>query len=246
MDPVRFGSDVRLLRHRRSWTQARLAREAKVARWVVTSIETGRADRLRIDRVVAVVVALGGRLVVRVMFHGEGLDRLRDRHHAALVDAVMRRMQRDGWLVATEVSFSVYGERGSIDVLAFHPPSGSLLVIEVKSVVPDIGGMLMTLDRKVRLARDIAERQLGWHARSVSRLLVLPELSVARRRIAEHATIFAAALPTRNVAIHRWLKDPRVAIAGLLFLSDAHPGERRRRSGTSTALPGPRSRSETA
>ena len=40
--------------------------------------------------------------------------------------------------MATEVSFSVYGERGSIDILAFHASTGSLLVIEIKSVVPDM------------------------------------------------------------------------------------------------------------
>jgi hypothetical protein len=88
------------------------------------------------------------------------------------------------------------GERGSIDILALDPASGALLVIEVKSVVPDIGGMLMTLDRKVRLARQVASEQLGWRATSVSRLLVLPEQRTARRRVAEHATTFETSFPT--------------------------------------------------
>jgi hypothetical protein len=130
--------------------------------------------------------------------------------------------------VATEVSFNIYGERGSIDILAFHPDSGALLVVEVKSVVPNIGGMLMTLDRKVRLAREVARKQLGWEATTVSRLLVLPEHRTARRRVADHATTFETAFPERNVAVKRWLRAPSGALAGLLFVPDAQHADTRR------------------
>jgi transcriptional regulator with XRE-family HTH domain len=230
MDPPRFGADVRLLRGRKGWTQLRLAREAGVSRWVITAIETGRGDTICPIRLAQVVRALGAVLTVRILFQGEGLDRLRDRRHARLLERVVVRLRAEGWQVATEVSFSVYGERGSIDVLAFHPATGALLVVEVKSVVPDIGGMLMTLDRKVRLALRIAREQLGWEAASVSRMLVLPEERTARRRVADHASTFESALPDRNVAVKRWLREPTGAIAGLLFLSDAQHVDKRRRS----------------
>jgi transcriptional regulator with XRE-family HTH domain len=230
MDPPRFGADVRLLRGRKGWTQVRLAREAGVPRWVITAIETGRGDTICPIRLAQVVRALGAVLTVRILFQGEGLDRLRDRRHARLLERVVVRLRAEGWQVATEVSFSVYGERGSIDLLAFHPATGALLVVEVKSVVPDIGGMLMTLDRKVRLALRIAREQLGWEAASVSRMLVLPEERTARRRVADHASTFESALPDRNVAVKRWLREPTGAIAGLLFLSDAQHVDKRRRS----------------
>jgi DNA-binding XRE family transcriptional regulator len=228
MDPVLFGGDVRLLRRRKVWTQARLATAAKVPRWVVVAIEAGRGDRIPMWRLAAVAAALGARLSVRIQFQGEGLDRLRDRRHAALVEALVNRLRGEGWLVATEVSFNIYGERGSIDILALHPDSGALLVVEVKSVVPEIGGMLMTLDRKVRLAREVARKQLGWEATTVSRLLVLPEHRTARRRVAEHATTFETAFPARNVAIKRWLRAPSGAIAGLLFVPDVQHVDTRR------------------
>jgi hypothetical protein len=228
MDGVRLGSDVRLLRRRRGWSQVRLAAEARVPRWVISSIEVGRADRIPMWRLGAVVNAVGGYLSVRVQFHGEGLDRLRDRRHAELVDIVVGRLRADGWQVATEVSFNVFGERGSIDVLAFHPATGALLVIEVKSVVPDVGGMLMTLDRKVRHAPEIARRQLGWHSAAASRILVLPDDRTARRRIVEHAETFTVALPERNVAINRWLRLPAGTIAGVLFLPSARHADKRR------------------
>lgn len=172
-----------------------------------------------LDRVVA---ALDGYLSVRVLWHGEGLDRLRDRRHAALVELVVDLLQADGWLVEPEVSFNVYGERGSVDLLAFHPASGALLVVEVKTVIPDVGGMLATLGRKVRLAPDIVKGR-AWEVRSVSRLLVVLEPSTARRRVVRHAATFGAALPARNVEVRRWLRSPAGTLAGILFLSDPRP-----------------------
>ena len=227
MDAVRFGGDVRLLRRRRGWTQQRLAAEAKVARWVIVDVEAGRGGRITAERLIRVVAALGGYLSVRIQYHGEGLDRLRDSRHAALVDRMVTRLRSDGWEVATEVSFSVFGERGSIDILAFEPTTGALLVIEVKTVVPDVGGMLATLDRKVRLARELAETR-GWRTQTVGRLLVLPEGSTARRRIEYHEATFRNAFPTRNVEVNRWLAAPAGPLSGLLFLSSDHQTDKRR------------------
>ncbi len=180
------------------------------------------------------VNAVGGYLSVRVLFRGEGLDRLRDRQHAALVEAMVTRLQADGWIVVTEVSFNVFGERGSIDILAFHAPTETLLVVEVKTVVPDVGGSLETLDRKVRFAPDIA-RERGWRVRAVARLLVLPETSSARRRIADHLSTFATAFPARTAEVNRWLRSPSGALSGLLFLSTARPTGHRRVKGHVTA-----------
>jgi DNA-binding XRE family transcriptional regulator len=234
MDPVRFGADVRLLRGRKSWSQLHLAHAADVPRWVITAIEAGRGDTVPPIRLSKIVRALGGVLSVRIHYQGEGLDRLRDRRHAGLVEQVVARLRADGWAVATEVSFSVYGERGSIDVLASHPPSRALLVIEVKSVVPDVGGMLMTLDRKVRLSPGIAREQLGWESSSVSKLLVLPEERTARRRVTDHRSTFDVTFPDRNVVVKRWLRapsgTPTRGLAGILFLPDAQHVDRRRRS----------------
>jgi hypothetical protein len=202
-------------------------------------LEAGRADRCRLDTLTDVATALGGYLSVRVLFQGESLDRLRDRRHAELVDDVVRLLTDLGWEVATEVSFNRFGERGSIDVLAFHRPTRTLLVVEVKTVVPDVGGMLMTLDRKVRLAPDIAVGR-GWDVRATSRLLVLPEASTARRRVGMHAATFANAFPARNVEVNAWLRHPVGVVSGLLFLSTAR-GDGQRRGSDHAGLVGRRS-----
>lgn len=241
MDPSRVGSDVRLLRRGRGWSQRKLAVEARVSRWSVATIESGRPGAVRIDAARAVVAALGGYLSFRVLYKGETLDRLRDRQHAELVETFVRILLDLGWEVATEVSFNRYGERGSVDILAFHALTRTLLVIEVKSVVPDVGGMLATLDRKVRLGAEIAQSR-GWHPAHVSRLLVLPESRTARRRVREHEATFATAFPRRNVQINAWLREPSGAMSGLLFLSTARGTSRRQRLRTSTQPSDPTSR----
>ncbi len=51
------------------------------------------------------------------------------------------------WLAQPEVSFAIYGERGVIDILAFHPRSRALLVIELKTGIVDVQALIGTVDR---------------------------------------------------------------------------------------------------
>ncbi|HET7830462.1 MAG TPA: hypothetical protein VFL03_12950 [Candidatus Limnocylindrales bacterium] len=162
------------------------------------------------------------------MWQGEGLDRLLDAAHAGLVDRVVELLRANDWQVIPEATFNIYGERGSIDILAFHPASGSLLIVEVKSVVPDMQGLLASLDRKDRLARQIAGMHT-WSPRSISRLIVLPEDRTARRRVTEHAATLDAAYPDRTIAVRRWLRDPEGRISGLVFVSGAKRAATRHR-----------------
>jgi transcriptional regulator with XRE-family HTH domain len=220
MDVVRFGRSLRALRRRRRWTQQRLADTARVSRAVIGRIENGQADRVAVHTLVRVAAALGASLSMRVLWHGEGLDRLLDAAHADLTDLVLQLLEESGWLAATEVSFNVRGERGSIDILAFHEATGSLLVIEIKSVVPDLQAMLANLDRKARVAVDVAAER-GWRVSSVSRVLVLPDDRTARRRVEQHHATFEVALPSRTAHVRRWLRVPAGGPAGVLFLTDA-------------------------
>ena len=226
MDIARIGADVRLLRRRRGWSQRRLAAEARVSRWAVATLESARAGTQPLDVLQAVVTALDAFVSVRVLYKGEALDRLRDQRHAELVERIVALLGALDWEIATEVSFNKFGERGSIDVLAFHRATRTLLVIEVKTVVPDLGGMLATLDRKVRLAREIAAER-GWSPRTVGRLLVLPANSTARRRITQHEATFKTAFPARNVAVNAWLRAPSGHLSGLVFLSTARVSSQR-------------------
>jgi transcriptional regulator with XRE-family HTH domain len=213
----RFGLEVRALRVRASMRQSDVGRVARVSRSLVAKLESGDIDGVTIGRLRAVAGALGAVVDVRLRWRGEGLDRLMDEAHARLVDAFVILLRAFGWDVAVEVSFSVWGERGSIDILAYHRPTGIVLVVEVKSVIPDSQTTLHGLDRKARLAVQLASAR-GWECRGVARLLVVGESATSRRRVARLAATYEAALPVRGWAIRRWLREPAGPIAGLLFL----------------------------
>jgi hypothetical protein len=201
-----------------------------MSRTAVSRIELGRGDRSTLRALESIAAALGARLDLRINWNGEALDRLLDSAHARLVELTVLRLEACGWETAPEVSFSVAGERGSIDLLALHRPTGSLLVVEVKSVVPDIQATLAGLDRKTRLAGRVA-RERGWSIASVSRLLVIGDDRTARRRVAAFEATFRRAYPIRGWEVDRWLRspDPALPISGMRFLTfDRQVGARHR------------------
>lgn len=220
MDMVRFGRGIRALRLRRRWRQVDLAAAAGVSQSVVARIELGLGGRVTPETLAKVANALGARVDVRLNWNGEALDRLLDQGHAALVEIIAGRLRIAGWDVRAEVSFSIRGERGSVDLVAWHASTRIVLVIEIKSVVPDIQATLFTFDRKARLGQEIAA-SLGWRPVGVARLLVIGASRTARRRVEEHRSTFGAALPDRSVEVRRFLSAPDTArgLRGLIFVS---------------------------
>lgn len=226
MDSLRLGLGVRALRRRRGWTQDELARKAGLSQASISRAETGGVRHLTVGTLHRIAEALGARVSVRLYWNGADLDRLLDAAHAGLVDEVLRLLAVNGWEAFPEVTFNEYGERGSIDILAWHPGHGALLIVEVKSAVPDIQAMLAGVDRKARIAKGLAA-QRGWRVRSISRLIVLPEDRTARRRIAAHEATFERTFPARTRRVRRWIATPTEPIAGILFLSSIHPVDAR-------------------
>jgi transcriptional regulator with XRE-family HTH domain len=224
VDSVRIGRQLRALRRRQRLRQSDVARRSGVSRSEIGRAERGMADGQSVARLQRIAAALGARLDVRLSWNGEALDRLLDADHAAIVEQFVGRLTASSWECAVEVSFNLRGERGSVDILARHPRSGMGLVVEVKTVVPDLQSMLTTLDRKARLAPLIAA-QRGWSIRGIGRLLVVAESRTSRRRVEAHRAMLAAALPDRALAVRRWLGDPmdRRSLAGLLFLPPDRP-----------------------
>ena len=213
MDLKKVGRAVRTLRVRRGWRQEDLGRAVGVSRSVVWRVERGRRPGITIDTLDALAAALGASIDLVLRWEGEGLDRLLDEGHARLVDEVVRRLTALGWVVAVEVSFSRYGERGSIDVMAWHPERRALVVIEVKSVTPDMQAMLSGIDRKARLGPAIA-RERGWPADVAARVLVIWDTTTNRRRLAAHAASVRTALPAGSREIARVAAGPGRAAGG--------------------------------
>jgi hypothetical protein len=161
---------------------------------------------LTIRALTKVVEALDARLVLDIQWQGADLDRLIDAHHAALVESIAAFLRRHGWDCRPEVSFNRYGDRGRYDLLAYHPASRVVIVVEVKTSVGDLQQLLGSLDVKTRLARHAAG-QIGWQPVTAATLLVLAENSTNRRQVASHPTLFSGYQPTGRDA-YRWLRRP--------------------------------------
>lgn len=218
MDPIRLGRQFRALRVRKELRQKDVGRNGKVSRSAVCRIERGLVASLTIGTLVRAAASLGANVDIRLRWNGEQLDRLLDEAHARIVDLVVVALRATGWEVAVEVSFSIWGERGSIDILAFHRLTRIVLVVEVKSVVPDRQATLHGLDRKSRLAAQVAAER-GWDCRGVAGLLVIGDSATSRRRVARLAATYGATFPFRGREIRRWLREPSLPFSGLLFVA---------------------------
>jgi transcriptional regulator with XRE-family HTH domain len=217
MDDVGLGRRFRVLHHRLGWRQSDVGAKAQVSQDLVSLIERGRIEEVSVRALRAVAQALGGELRIGLSFRGAELERLLDEGHAALLGAVAVRLEALGWEIRPEISFSEYGERGSIDIVAWHAPSRTLLVVEIKTELVSIEETLRRHDAKVRLAADIVHKRFGWAPARVARLLVLPDESTPRRAVRRHDTVLRAAYPLRGPGLRRWLESPVGSIAGLAF-----------------------------
>jgi len=215
MDDLRVGAAFRAVRVRRRWRQSDVAARAGVSQSFVSLVERGHLDRVSLSGLRRLGRALDIRVDVIARWRGGALDRMLALEHSLLAEEVVTAFSRyDGWLIVPEVSFSIYGERGVIDLLAFHTASGSLLVIELKTVIVDVNELVGTLDRKTRLAPRIATER-GWRPRSVSRWLIVTRSSTNSRRIEAHRSVLRAAYPSDGRAVRAWLAAPSGVIDAL-------------------------------
>lgn len=155
-------------------------------------------------------------------WRGAELERLLDEDHSMVVDAVATRLEGLGWTVEAEVTYSEFGERGSIDVLGVRPAARAIVVLEVKTDIASSEALGRKLDEKARLAPRIVNKRLGWRAEHVGRVLVMPETMRLRRLVERHPTI-GRMFPGDALAVRRWLRNPVGTVAGMWFLSFSDP-----------------------
>jgi transcriptional regulator with XRE-family HTH domain len=221
VDDFRLGTVIRLVRQARGWRQQDLADKAGVSQSAVSRIDRGQIGPQSVDSLRTIAAALDIRLDLMPRWRGGHLDRLLNRAHSTLHESVARTF-RDGlpaWIIAPEVSFAIFGERGVIDILAWHPGRRALLLIELKTDIVDVNELLGTLDRKRRLAPKVAADR-GWYAVSVSVWLIVRDSRTSRRRVAAHEAMLAGALPDDRRTVRAWLRDPVGHMAGLTFWTD--------------------------
>jgi transcriptional regulator with XRE-family HTH domain len=227
MSDPQVGAAFRAVRVRRRLRQSDVAERAGVSRSVVSLIERGHLDHVTIATIRSIAAALDIRLEVVARWRGGELDRLVNADHAALEEAVAASFRAlPDWILAAEVSFSIYGERGVIDLVAWHEESRTVLIIELKTLLVDVHDLIAQADRRERLiARIVGER--GWQPRNVGVWVVLLGTRTNRRRVKEHEAVLGTAFPARGGEIRRWLQKPIGPIRALSTWPIANLGNRR-------------------
>jgi len=218
----RNGLIIRALRQRSGLRQRDLAAKANVSQSLVSLLERGHLESISIRTVRRVADALGAGVAIQVYTRGGDVDRLLDQRHAAVAVRIAERLTGWSWEVRSEVSYSEWGERGSIDLLAWHASTKSLLVVEVKSSLVSVEATLRKLDEKTRLSAGVARKTFGWEPDSESRVLVLPAGNADRRLVHAHRVLFQSSVPASGNQMRVWARSPTgIAIAGLWFLAPA-------------------------
>jgi transcriptional regulator with XRE-family HTH domain len=224
VDDQSVGIAFRAARIRKGWTQQELGARCGVSHGLISLIERGHLDSVSLRVLRRVARELDVFVVLRLRSRGGDLDRLVNAGHAALHEELARHLDAlPDWLHAPEVSFAVFGERGVIDILAFHPPTGSLLVIELKTELVSFEDLLMTMDVRMRHAERIA-RERSWTPTSVSAWVVVAESKPNRRRAARHRALLRSAFPQDGRQVRGWLQRPEGSIRALSFWSNSTSG----------------------
>ena len=222
MEDRTVGLIIRALRRQRGWRQADLAAKAGVSQSTVSRAERSWLQDLTLGTIRSLFTALEAGVLLAPRWRGADLERLLDEDHSRVVDAVAARLEKLGWIVEVEVTYSEFGERGSIDVLGLRPAARAIVVIEVKTDIASSEALGRKLDEKTRLAPRIVNNRLGWRAEHVGRVLVMPE-AMRLRRLVERHPIIGRMHPGDALAVRKWLRNPVGTVAGVWFLSFSDP-----------------------
>jgi hypothetical protein len=148
-----------------------------------------------------------------------------NRGHARLHEAMAKWLtDLGGWLLLPEVSFAYGGERGVIDIVAWHAASRTLLVIELKTRIVDINDLMATMDVRRRMADRIA-RERGWEPRALGLWVVVAPARTNARAVAEHTTVLRAKFPADGRVMRRWLAKPIGDVGALSFMPQVRLGD---------------------
>lgn len=203
---VATGRVLRMLRLRRGWRQSDVAEKAGISSSAVGRHENGVIGLLGVLEKHAAVFGL--RVDIRVIGRAGSLIRLADEEHARMVETVAAWFREHGFRTETEASFSEWGERGRIDLLAFEPATRVLVIVEVKTQLLDLQDLFGSLNVKERLAATIAERR-GWTVNRCVTMLAVAHTAANRTVVREHPSLFAS-FDTRRLTIARLRLGPRL------------------------------------
>jgi transcriptional regulator with XRE-family HTH domain len=220
MDDVRLGRLLRAVRRRGRLRQVDVAIAAGVSQQTVSRLERGRLDHVSIPTARSIARALEVTLDLSARWRGAAGERLLDGAHARLVEIVIAVLREAGFEVIAEYSFNHFGERGSVDVVGWHPVRRALVIVEVKSDLVDTQDLNASMNRKARIVPRLLAEERGWQAVSLGRLVVLPDRTGIRHAVDRHRATFSVTFPGRTRAVTAWLREPVGSLAAIWFVRD--------------------------
>jgi transcriptional regulator with XRE-family HTH domain len=189
MDDLKLGRLFRMRRMRRGWRLEDVSRRSGLSTSTLARNESGAFGSVHVVRRHAGAIDL--RLEWIAVGRGADVARTLDDEHAAIVEVLAAWFRALGLEIAAEASFSVYGERGRVDLLAFDAATGKLHLVEVKTELSDLGDVLGVVDVRERLASRMATDR-GWAVETApTSILALADTPHNRSIVSTHAATFA-------------------------------------------------------
>jgi transcriptional regulator with XRE-family HTH domain len=220
-----IGATIRDARQTIGWSQDELADRARTSQTMVWRAESGGADSIRVEVLDRILRALGVRweLELRARHLDERRDQL-EPVHAALVGAMAGRLGRAEWEVASEVPTGGESPTGWIDLAAYRARDSSMFLGEVKTDLPDVGGMQRQVGWYEQASARVAQR-LGWRpTRTAVALICLDSRMIAERLLANRE-LLRGAFPGRPADLSRWLSGqaPHPPTGRTIVVTDLAP-----------------------
>jgi transcriptional regulator with XRE-family HTH domain len=221
-------------------TQQQIAERVGVSRSYIAKVELGQIDPplTMVDRI-AEALGLDVALDIRQPVFPGG-PHVRDAVHARCSAHADRHLRKLGWTTAREVEIVHGRSHGWIDLLAFDPRTHTLLIIEIKTRIDDLGGLERQLGWYERMAWQAAQR-LGWRPTRVVSIVLAVASDEVERVVRSHRELFRVAFPMRAPQIGGLFARADADFTGRGFaLID--PSSRRRGWLIRTSIDGRRSR----
>lgn len=227
--PEQLGRVVAEARNLIRWSQAELAERADTSQPTISRLESGAGTVLDLRVVGRVLKALGIRSTLSLDApHLRDRARQHDPVHARLVAYVAKRLEREGWDVATEVQIGDPDPKGWIDLLAFRRVDRAGLVGEVKADLPDLGA----LQRQVAFygrAAAWAARPLGWRLERSAVLVACLHSRALAGRLGDNRDLIHRGFPTAAAEMEAWIRSPAARCPAAPGLAMVDPLSRRAR-----------------
>jgi hypothetical protein len=147
--------------------------------------------------------------------------------HARCSGYVDRRLRGAGWETAREVAIVDGRWRGWIDLLAFDTRTGTLLVIEIKTMIDGLGALERQIGWYERVARRVSMDR-GWRPRRIVTWLLVLASEQNELAMMSNRDVFDRAFGVDVASMQAVLDDPAANWPRGRALAVIDPGRRRR------------------